>query len=126
VGKSAKHRASRNSRQRPKKPKPGVLPPLPELDRTIHEPVRLGIMSALGVAGRLSFAELKRVLSTSDGNLSVHARKLEQAGYVTCEKSFDGRTPLTEYELSSFGRKALTSYLTSMEALVSASGAEPC
>ena len=101
------------------------LPAVPELDRTIHEPVRLGIMSALGVAGRLSFGELKRVVSATDGNLSVHARKLELAGYILCEKSFDGRTPLTEYELTALGRTALGGYLTSMEALVTASWAEP-
>jgi DNA-binding HxlR family transcriptional regulator len=82
-------------------------------------------MSALGVAGRLSFGELKRVVSATDGNLSVHARKLELAGYILCEKSFDGRTPLTEYELTALGRTALGGYLTSMEALVTASWAEP-
>src|SRR5690348_16378455 len=77
------------------------------LDRTIHERLRLGIVSALAVNDRLSFNELKRLLQTTDGNLSVHARRLEEAGYVACEKSFDGRMQRTEYRLTAAGRRAL-------------------
>jgi DNA-binding HxlR family transcriptional regulator len=91
-----------------------------ELDRLIHERVRLGIVSALASAPVLTFAELKRLLEVSDGNLSVHARKLEEAGYVACEKSFAGRTPKTEYRLTAAGRRALASYLDHMSALIRA------
>lgn len=91
-----------------------------ELDRLIHERVRLGIVSALAAAPVLSFAELKRLLEVSDGNLSVHARKLEEAGYVACSKGFEGRTPRTEYRLTAAGRRALTAYLDHMSALVRA------
>ena len=89
-----------------------------ELDKVIHERMRLGIISALAANNKLSFTELRDLLATSDGNISVHARKLEEAGYVTCEKSFKGRMPLTEYAITKDGRKALTRYLDHMEALI--------
>jgi DNA-binding HxlR family transcriptional regulator len=92
----------------------------PALDRLIHERVRLGIASALAVNESLSFSDLKALLKTSDGNLSVHARKLEEAQYVVCTKSFAGRTPKSEYRLTPSGRKALERYLDHMEALIRA------
>jgi len=92
----------------------------PRLDRLIHERLRLGIVSALAVNPSLTFNELKGLLKTTDGNLSVHARKLEDAGYVACAKSFDGRMPRTEYRLSAAGRRALEKYLAHMEALIKA------
>jgi DNA-binding MarR family transcriptional regulator len=88
------------------------------LDRIIHERLRLGIVSALSVNEALTFKELKAILATTDGNLSVHARKLEEAGYVSCEKKFEGRMPRTEYRLTESGRAALEKYLTHMEALI--------
>lgn len=88
------------------------------LDRVIHERVRLAIVSALAVHPSLSFAELKALLRTSDGNLSVHARKLEDAGYVGCSKAFAGRVPRTEYRLTAAGRRALERYLQHMEAVI--------
>ncbi len=91
-----------------------------ELDKVIHERMRLGIISALAANDKLSFTELRNLLSTSDGNISVHARKLEEAGYVTCEKSFKGRMPLTEYLITKEGRLALERYLDHMEALIKA------
>jgi DNA-binding HxlR family transcriptional regulator len=95
--------------------------PVPaDLDRLIHERVRLGIVSALAVNRSLTFNELKAMLKTTDGNLSVHARKLEEADYVVCTKSFDGRLPKTEYRLTAAGRKALERYLNHMEALIRA------
>jgi DNA-binding MarR family transcriptional regulator len=93
---------------------------IPHLDRLIHEKLRLGIISALAAAPSLTFSELKKLLETTDGNLSVHARKLEEAGYVECLKSFEGRVPKSEYRLTSTGRKALERYLDHMEALVHA------
>jgi DNA-binding HxlR family transcriptional regulator len=90
----------------------------PELDRLIHERLRLGIVSALAVNDSLSFNDLKGLLKTTDGNLSVHARKLEEANYVTCNKFFDGRMPKTEYRLTAAGRRALERYLDHMEALI--------
>ena len=93
---------------------------LPNLDRLIHERMRLGIVSALAVNESLTFNELKRLLRTTDGNLSVHARRLEEAGYVLCTKSFEGRMPKTEYRLTPVGRKALEQYLDHMEALIQA------
>ncbi|HZT70435.1 MAG TPA: transcriptional regulator [Terriglobia bacterium] len=90
------------------------------LDRLIHERIRLGIVSALAVNSALSFNELKQLLKTTDGNLSVHARKLEDANYIECIKSFDGRTPKTIYRLTPSGRNALESYLDHMEALIRA------
>ena len=92
----------------------------PDLDRLIHERLRLGIVSALAVNESLSFADLKKLLNTSDGNLSVHARKLEEAQYVACTKSFEGRLPRTEYRLTPAGRRALERYLEHMEALIRA------
>jgi DNA-binding HxlR family transcriptional regulator len=88
------------------------------LDRLIHERIRLGIVSALAVNRALTFNELKALLKTTDGNLSVHARKLEEADYILCTKSFDGRLPKTEYRLAPAGRKALERYLDHMEALI--------
>jgi len=90
------------------------------LDRLIHERIRLGILSALAVNRSLTFNELKALLKTTDGNLSVHARKLEGADYIMCTKSFDGRLPKTEYRLAAAGRKALERYLDHMEALIRA------
>jgi DNA-binding HxlR family transcriptional regulator len=89
-----------------------------ELDRLIHERLRLGIISALAVNESLTFNELKHMVKTSDGNLSVHARKLEDAGYINCSKTFQGRTPRTEYSLTSAGRRALERYLEHMEAVI--------
>jgi DNA-binding HxlR family transcriptional regulator len=89
-----------------------------ELDRLIHERMRLAIVSSLAVNQSLSFNELKRLLDTTDGNLSVHARKLEEANYIVCTKSFEGRVPRTEYRLSPVGRRALERYLDHMEALI--------
>jgi DNA-binding MarR family transcriptional regulator len=91
-----------------------------DLDRLIHERVRLGIVSALAVNRSLTFNELKAMLKTTDGNLSVHARKLEEADYIICSKSFDGRLPKTEYRLTAAGRRALERYLNHMEALIRA------
>jgi DNA-binding MarR family transcriptional regulator len=91
-----------------------------QLDRLVHERMRLGILSGLAVNASLSFSELKHLLKTSDGNLSVHARKLEDAGYIACSKSFDGRFPKTEYQLTIKGRRALERYLNHMEALIRA------
>lgn len=93
---------------------------IPQLDRLIHEKLRLGIVSALAASPSLTFSDLKKLLETTDGNLSVHARKLEEAGYIACEKSFEGRVPKTEYRLTDEGRKALGRYLDHMEALVKA------
>jgi len=89
-----------------------------ELDRLIHDRVRLGILSALAVHASLGFNDLKTLLNTSDGNLSVHARRLEEAGYVACDKSFAGRVPHTEYRLTAAGRRALERYLDGMESLI--------
>jgi DNA-binding MarR family transcriptional regulator len=90
------------------------------IDRLVHERLRLGIMSALAVNESLTFNELKKLLETTDGNLSVHARKLEEASYISCSKSFDGRMPRTEYRLTEGGRKALERYLNHMETLIRA------
>src|SRR6266702_1078624 len=91
-----------------------------ELDRLVHERLRLGIVSALAVNDRLTFNDLKHLLQTTDGNLSVHARKLEEAQYITCAKYFDGRLPKTEFRLAGAGRRALERYLDQMEALIRA------
>ena len=91
---------------------------LPELDRRIHERIRLGILSALAINESLTFNDLKRLLKTTDGNLSVHARKLEEAHYISCAKFFEGRIPRTEYRLTATGRKALEEYLQQMEELI--------
>ena len=95
------------------------------LDRLIHERIRLAIVSALAVNAALTFNDLKKLLGTSDGNLSVHARKLEEAGYITCTKQFEGRIPRTEYSLTASGRKALQRYLDHMEALIQATRTKP-
>jgi DNA-binding HxlR family transcriptional regulator len=92
----------------------------PDFDRLIHERVRLAIVSTLAVHEKLTFNELKSLLRITDGNLSVHARKLEEAGYVSCKKSFEGRVPKTEYRLTPAGRRALERYLAHMEALIRA------
>ena len=92
----------------------------PRLDRLIHERLRLGILSALSVNKSLTFNELKRLLDSTDGNLSVHARKLEEAAYIACTKSFEGRMPRTDYRLTAAGRRALERYLDHMEALIQA------
>jgi DNA-binding MarR family transcriptional regulator len=89
-----------------------------ELDRLIHERLRLGIVSALAANDSLTFTDLRTMLKTTDGNLSVHARKLEEAGYIHCAKSFEGRLPRTDYKLTAAGRKALQRYLDHMEALI--------
>ncbi|HVB37662.1 MAG TPA: transcriptional regulator [Vicinamibacterales bacterium] len=91
-----------------------------DLDRLIHERLRLGIVSALAVNEAIAFNDLKRLLGTTDGNLSVHARKLEDAGYIVCAKSFAGRLPRTEYRLTAAGRRALERYLNHMEAIIHA------
>jgi DNA-binding transcriptional ArsR family regulator len=91
-----------------------------DLDRLIHERIRLGIVSALAVNESLAFNDLKQLLGTTDGNLSVHARKLEEAAYVTCTKKFEGRVPKTVYRLTAQGRRALERYLDHMEALIRA------
>lgn len=119
VAKSAASRAAQ-----PEKPRRSAQP-APEatavsLDRLIHERTRLGIISALAVNDSLTFNELKRLLGATDGNVSVHARKLEDAGYVACTKSFAGRVPKTEYRLTAAGRRALEKYLSHMEALIRA------
>jgi DNA-binding HxlR family transcriptional regulator len=93
---------------------------LPDFDRIIHERIRLGIVSALAVNESLTFNELKKLLQTTDGNLSVHARRLEEAEYITCTKSFEGRMPKTEYHLTPTGRKTLEKYLSHMESLIQA------
>ena len=129
----AKHSAARDARDpedgaRRGKPAPaakagGARPAAsaaPSLDQLIHERMRLGIVSALAVNASLTFNELKALLEATDGNLSVHARRLEDAGYVTCEKSFEGRMPRTEYRLTAAGRRALERYLDHMEALIQA------
>jgi DNA-binding HxlR family transcriptional regulator len=90
------------------------------LDRLIHERLRLGIVSALAVNDTLSFSELKQLMHTTDGNLSVHARRLEEAKYIACTKTFEDRVPHTQYSLTSLGRKALAQYLNHMEALIHA------
>jgi DNA-binding HxlR family transcriptional regulator len=102
------------------RPLPGRchLGELPELDRLIHERIRLGIVSALAINDSLSFNDLRRLLKTTDGNLSVHARKLEEAAYVSCHKFFEGRIPHSEYRLTVAGRRALEHYIKQMEDLI--------
>ena len=99
---------------------PGADGTAVELDRLIHERVRLGIVSALAVNGSLPFTDLRDLLATSDGNLSAHARRLEEAGYILCTKSFEGRVPRTEYALTDRGRRELEAYLNHMEAIIRA------
>jgi DNA-binding HxlR family transcriptional regulator len=103
------------SREKAREHATAQAPELPELDRLIHERIRLGIVSALATNDSLSFNDLKRVLKTTDGNLSVHARKLEEAAYISCVKFFEGRVPRTEYRLTPSGRQALAKYLDQME-----------
>src|ERR1700730_11212920 len=120
---AARQNAARRERERKTQPGPGGAPGLagaPKLDRLVHERLRLGILSALSVIESLTFSELKKLLDTTDGNLSVHARKLEEAGYVACVKSFEGRMPRTDYRLTASGRRALDRYLDHMEALIQA------
>jgi DNA-binding MarR family transcriptional regulator len=117
--------ARQNAARREKKPMqrgPAIVlaAGAPKLDRLIHERLRLGMVSALSVNDSLTFNELKKLLDTTDGNLSVHARKLEDAGYVACAKSFAGRVPRTDYRLTAAGRRALERYLDHMEALIQA------
>jgi len=119
---AAKDNAARKPRER-KAAVPTVIEAAgstPKLDRLIHDRLRLGVLSALSVNPSLTFSDLKKLLDASDGNLSVHARKLEEAGYIQCAKSFEGRVPKTEYRLSAPGRKALARYLDHMEALIQA------
>ncbi len=96
-------------------------PFIPEFDTVLHQRVRLGIVSALAAGSTMSFGDLKTVLELTDGNLSVHARKLEEAGYISCRKYFENRTPHTEYSLKAAGRAALDTYLNQMEAVIEAS-----
>ena len=116
--------AKRSKADAPSRPQPARARPAParavEIDRLIHEPMRLGIVSALAVNETLTFNELKELLKTTDGNLSVHARKLEEEQYVACDKYFEGRVPKTEYRLTASGRRALENYLHHMEALIRA------
>jgi DNA-binding MarR family transcriptional regulator len=97
---------------------------IPDLDRTIHEKTRLAILSALAVNPSLTFNELKAILNTTDGNVSVHARKLEEANFVSCRKGFEGRIPRTEYALTAAGRRAFEKYLNHMESLIKAARGE--
>ena len=126
MAKSSAARQERLQRSRERDPSlEAILNPAQEavpadLDRLIHERIRLGIVSALAVNRSLTFNELKALLKTTDGNLSVHARKLEEADYIVCTKSFDGRLPKTEYRLTAAGRRALERYLNHMEALIRA------
>lgn len=122
MAKASTARQERSNREAgPESVRVAVTKPVPgNLDRLIHERIRLGIVSALAVNRSLTFNELKALLKTTDGNLSVHARKLEEADYILCTKSFDGRLPKTEYRLTAAGRKALEHYLDHMEALIRA------
>jgi len=120
---AGKQNTARREREKKAQPAPAEVPVLataPKLDRLIHERLRLGILSALSVNESLTFNELKRLLDSTDGNLSVHARKLEEAGYLTATKSFEGRIPRTDYRLTAIGRRALERYLDHMEALIHA------
>ena len=103
---------------------PIVEPQVPDFDRLIHEKTRLAIVSALAVNPTLTFNEMKAILKTTDGNVSVHTRKLEEANYITCRKSFEGRMPRTEYALTAAGKRAFDKYLTHMEALIKATRGE--
>jgi DNA-binding MarR family transcriptional regulator len=112
-------------RQRARRAETGLAEASPagaaqRLDRLVHERLRLGILSALAVADSLTFTEIKKLLDTTDGNLSVHARKLEEAGYIACAKGYAGRVPRTEYRLTPSGRKALDRYVDHMERLIQA------
>ena len=118
---SAKQTTARKQQTDEDAPRPPRTPQksaAPNLDRLIHERLRLGIISALAVNESLTFSDLKSLMNTTDGNLSVHARKLEEAGYITCSKYFDGRLPKTEYKLTASGKQALENYLSHMESLI--------
>ena len=120
---AGKQNTARPERDRKPQPRLASVPAAlraPQLDRLIHERLRLGILSALAVNESLTFTELKKLLDTTDGNLSVHARKLEEAGYIGCSKGFSGRVPRTDYRLTAAGRRALDRYLDHMEALIQA------
>jgi DNA-binding transcriptional ArsR family regulator len=108
------------SRSGPRGMMRGAVQSAPDLDRLIHERIRLGIVSALAVEEVVAFTDLRKLLKTTDDNLSVHARKLEEAGYVACEKFFDGRTPRTQFRLTATGRRALERYVAHMEAIIEA------
>ncbi len=123
----AKSNAAKNNAVSPQRSRgpvqvDGTAPAIPEFDRLIHERIRLGIVSALAANPSLTFNDLKRLLKTTDGNLSVHARRLEEAKYIACAKSFEGRMPKTEYTLTAAGRRAFEKYLDHMEALIQAMG----
>jgi DNA-binding MarR family transcriptional regulator len=115
----ASRQSTVSSRNRESSVAPAKKNPM-DLDRLIHERLRLGIVSALAVNDSLTFNDLKRLLQTTDGNLSVHARKLEEAEYIACDKSFDGRIPRTEYRITAAGRRAFEKYLAHMEAIIKA------
>jgi len=120
AAKAGAYRAAREEKSRRGLDKAAGEGAAANLDRVIHERTRLGIVSGLAVNAALTFNELKELVQASDGNLSVHARKLEDAGYVQCTKSFSGRVPKTEYRLTAAGRRALEGYLDHMEALIRA------
>jgi DNA-binding transcriptional ArsR family regulator len=111
-------KAARKPAEAPAPRRQPVETHFPDFDRLIHEKTRLAIVSALAVNPTLTFNEMKAILETTDGNVSVHTRKLEEAGYVSCKKSFEGRMPKTEYALTAAGRRALEKYLGHMEALI--------
>ena len=120
---AAKTNTARRERDKKQSAVPVAVPSAggaQKLDRLIHERLRLGILSALSVNDALTFSDLKKLLDTTDGNLSVHARKLEEAGYLSCQKSFEGRVPKTQFKLTASGRRALERYLDHMEALIHA------
>lgn len=117
-------RAARKSIEAPAPRREPVQAQFPDLDRLIHEKTRLAIVSALAVNPSVTFNEMKAILKTTDGNVSVHTRKLEDAGYLSCKKSFEGRMPRTEYSLTAAGRRALEKYLHHMEAVIKATRGE--
>jgi DNA-binding transcriptional ArsR family regulator len=124
VARTSAARTINTKRQHERSTRPSFAAPASEiatsLDRLLHDRMRLGIVSALAAADDMSFTDLKSALNATDGNLSVHARKLEDAGYVSCEKSFSGRTPRTTYKLTASGRRALEKYLDHMDAIIRA------
>lgn len=120
----AKAAAARKGVTAPASRREPVESNFPDLDRLIHEKTRLAIVSALAVNSSVTFNEMKAILKTTDGNVSVHTRKLEEAGYLACKKSFEGRMPRTEYSLTAAGRRALEKYLQHMEALIKATRGE--
>jgi DNA-binding MarR family transcriptional regulator len=118
VNRSAARKLITEPRPRPAEPRTGEI--ATNLDRLLHDRMRLGIISALAAGDEMSFTDLKGALNATDGNLSVHARKLEEAGYVSCNKTFAGRTPRTDYKLTAAGRRAFEKYLDHMDALIKA------